>query len=139
MHADHKPTWTGPGFVRVFEGSSLEFSVDNIHRSGSYELVVRYENSQADAWEDLRITIVRLDGPVNIEDACADYTTQDDEKFTALPTREIYSIVSAPTCLEKDRRYKIKLNFVKFSSNVAARDASVLVDSVSVIKQKITV
>ena len=36
-------TWTGPGFMRVSEGDSLEFYVDDIATSMEYDIVIRYE------------------------------------------------------------------------------------------------
>ena len=36
-------TWTGLGFMRVVEGSKLEFDIENIETSMEYDLVLKYE------------------------------------------------------------------------------------------------
>jgi hypothetical protein len=115
----------------VFEGASLEFSIDNIFKAGYYELVIRYENLQAsDAWEDLRISIIRLDGPPDLTDVCSDFIPQDDDKIVSLPTSSNYQVVLPPSCLEAKKKYKIKLDFVRFNANAQTREASLLIDSV---------
>lgn len=42
-YSDRDSTWTGLGFMRVFEGSHLEFDVTDIPQSLEYDIVVRYE------------------------------------------------------------------------------------------------
>ena len=36
-------TWTGTGFMRVYEGSHLEFDINDIQNTLDYDLVLRYE------------------------------------------------------------------------------------------------
>lgn len=128
---EYKPTWTGTGFVRVFEGAVLEFTIDNIFKAGYYELVIRYEYLQSgESWEDLRISITRLDGPPDFTDVCSDFIPQDDDKATSLSPSSNYQIIVPPSCLEPKKRYKLRLDFVCHKVG-GSRDASILIDSVS--------
>ena len=36
-------TWTGPGFIRAFEGDIIDFQIDDIPLSLNYSVVIRYE------------------------------------------------------------------------------------------------
>lgn len=79
IYSGRKQTWTGSGYVRVYEGASLEFNIDNIFRAGNYELVVRYEGQSAEPWEDVRVELIREDGaPDKI--VCSEYVQEDDQK-----------------------------------------------------------
>ena len=83
-----RKTWTGTGFVRVFEGGSLEFTVSNIFKAGNYEIVIRYEHTQSsEPWEDLRVTLTRQGPPVDL--FCVDYDSKEDEKQTNLPLSKL--------------------------------------------------
>ena len=35
--------WTGPGYMRVYDNTDLEFVIDDIKKSMDYDLVVRYD------------------------------------------------------------------------------------------------
>ena len=50
--AGRERTWTGPGFMRVSEGDSLRFYVDDIPMSMEYDIVVRYEGGVSISYED---------------------------------------------------------------------------------------
>jgi hypothetical protein len=76
-------TWTGPGFMRVLEGSTLEFVIDDIPLSGEYDIVVRYEAQMPLRWDDVRMTIVRP-FPVDQRGPCANSIPQDDFKAFSL-------------------------------------------------------
>lgn len=63
--ADREPTWTGEGFVVVRERSNLTFIVDDLKKSGLYNLVLRYElppESATVGWEDIRVLFYLLKG-----------------------------------------------------------------------------
>ena len=47
--------------------------------------MIRYENNLPVPLEDLRISIVRLDGPPSEDSLCGNYMPLDDEKSTNLP------------------------------------------------------
>jgi len=36
-------TWTGVGFMRAFEGSEIEFDVDDVKTGMNYDIIIRYE------------------------------------------------------------------------------------------------
>jgi hypothetical protein len=93
VYQDRKKTWTGSGFVRVSEGASLELVVDNIYKSGDYEIAIRYENGLSfEVWEDLRVSIVRQDGPPDYSGICSDYSPQDDDKVASLAASKFKSL-----------------------------------------------
>ena len=37
-------TWTGTGFMRVMEGDSITFTVNNLPSSMEYDMIIRYES-----------------------------------------------------------------------------------------------
>ena len=48
--------WTGPGFIRAFEGGSLRFRIDFTHKSGVFDVIVRYE-SFYHSWKNVFVRI----------------------------------------------------------------------------------
>uniref|UniRef100_A0A8C8DH37 Laminin subunit beta-2 n=1 Tax=Oncorhynchus tshawytscha TaxID=74940 RepID=A0A8C8DH37_ONCTS len=80
---EHQPgrpaTWTGTGFAKVPEGSSLEFSINNIPYSMEYDLLIRYEPqvSMPRDWGEVRVTIIRP-GPIPTSSPCGNTIPADD-------------------------------------------------------------
>ena len=54
-------TWTGFGYMQVFEGSTLTFDIPEIHRTMNYYPVIRYAHDQShpNNWESINVELVR--------------------------------------------------------------------------------
>ncbi|CAB0007669.1 unnamed protein product [Nesidiocoris tenuis] len=50
------PTWTGRGYMRVYDTSTLEFEIDDLPKSMNYQMIVRY---------DKNANVIRLDREVS--------------------------------------------------------------------------
>uniref|UniRef100_A0A674ETI2 Laminin, beta 2 (laminin S) n=1 Tax=Salmo trutta TaxID=8032 RepID=A0A674ETI2_SALTR len=85
---EHQPgrpaTWTGTGFAKVPEGSSLEFSINNIPYSMEYDLLIRYEPQMPRDWGEVRVTIIRP-GPIPTSSPCGNTIPADDMLTVSLP------------------------------------------------------
>ncbi|XP_071961218.1 laminin subunit beta-1-like [Antedon mediterranea] len=129
-------TWTGTGFVRVSEGSVLEFVVDNVPYSGNYELVIRYEPLlTASWWEDVRITLERP-RPVDTSSICGNTIPSDDELVVALSVNDRHrSTLPDLFCLEKGERYIIRLEFRSLIVGQSRPDAVIRIDSIALLPQ----
>ncbi|KAJ9579192.1 hypothetical protein L9F63_024702, partial [Diploptera punctata] len=125
-------TWTGTGFMRTFEDSTLEFNVDNIQTSMEYDIVIRYEPQVPGRWEDVRVIVERT-RPVDPNGPCANSMPQDDIKHTTLPAGARSVAVFPPACLEAGENYKIRLEFKRYDNQIEAPSASVLLDSIALI------
>ncbi|CAH2007905.1 unnamed protein product [Acanthoscelides obtectus] len=127
---DVEDTWTGIGFVKV-EGGFLEFIIDDIKTSMDYDIVIKYEPTRADTWEDVIVTVERP-GPVNYNGTCARINPQDDVKHVSLPSNQRSVTVYPPVCLEAGKVYKIRLDF-RTDRRKESPTASVLIDSIALI------
>nr|CAI5866249.1 unnamed protein product [Callosobruchus analis] len=127
---DIEDTWTGLGFVKV-EGGFLEFIIDDIKTSMDYDIVIKYEPTRADTWEDVVVTVERP-GPVDYNGTCARINPQDDVKHVSLPSNQRSVTVYPPTCLEAGKVYKIRLDF-RTDRRKESPTASVLIDSIALI------
>lgn len=122
-------TWTGTGYVRVFEKSSLDFTIDDIMKSMEYDIVVRYEPEIGGVWENVQIVIER-DGPVDADGPCANWRPSDDTLRLRL-TPDMHSTVAIHNvCLESGKKYTVKLTFQAYNDRQETPQASILVDSV---------
>ncbi|KAL5014853.1 hypothetical protein ScPMuIL_009123 [Solemya velum] len=125
-------SWTGPGFMKIMEGDSIEFTVSNLDFPMYYDLVIRYDPRMPEKWEDVRVTVIRPD-EVDEWGPCANHIPQDDLKATSLQPgfRSVY--VSPLTCLETGKKYVIRLDFNKYKSDLSTPEATTLIDSIILV------
>jgi len=123
-------TWTGFGYMQVFEGSTLTFDIPEIHRTMNYFPVIRYANdpSYTNNWEDVTIELVRYDGAPN--DKCSSST---DAQTMQLMSGGINAESYYPFCLEKSQRYQIKITFNRYGSSEPVKGAKVFIDSIALL------
>ena len=121
-------TWTGFGYMQVFEGSTLTFDVPEIHRTMNYFPVIRYihDPSHPNDWEMVNVELVRYDGAPN--DKCSGSVDMQDVRLT---TGEMNTQGYSPFCLEKSQRYQIKITFNQYNPSEPVKGAKIFIDSVS--------
>ncbi|XP_066949126.1 laminin subunit beta-1 isoform X9 [Macrobrachium rosenbergii] len=125
-------TWTGLGFMRVFENSYLEFEIENIETDIEYDLVIRYEPQFRGEWENVLVTIERPE-PVDPTGPCGNTRPSDDQMVISLPDSRRFVTVYPPVCFEAGKRYKVRLDFRRSNAQTDSPSASILVDSIMLI------
>ncbi|XP_069950644.1 laminin subunit beta-1 isoform X10 [Cherax quadricarinatus] len=125
-------TWTGLGFMRVFEGSYLEFEIENIETDMEYDLVIRYEPQFRGDWENVMVTIERPE-PIDANGPCGNSRPIDDQIIVSLPDSRRQVTLFPPVCLEAGKRYKVRVDFRRSNARTDSPSASVLVDSIMLI------
>ena len=123
-------SWTGVGFIRVYDRSSLEFDVTDIPSTGNYDVQIRYEPQTREARpQNCRVVLERLTGPPESNGVCSN--AHDVAKVAVLGANDRQSVAQpGPFCLERGRPYRIRVEVD--APHDANRDTpSVLIDSVS--------
>lgn len=130
-------SWTGAGFMKVFEDDHLEFVVDGISTSMDYDLVIRYEPEMPGDWQQVLVKIDRPD-QIDLNSPCANSMPDDDFKSVILTDNSRSAIVDTPVCLEAGKQYNVKIHFISQDPEVANTRASVLIDSIVLVPKVLT-
>ncbi|RCN24550.1 laminin EGF-like protein, partial [Ancylostoma caninum] len=124
---DSAMTWTGEGFARAHERSSISFKVDNLQTSQKYNIVLRYDAARDPiGWENVQVTVVR---PGEAGGECAGSDPSDDFLIARLHPGGRYMEVYPAVCLESDKDYEIRVQFGEKRTGVQDRGAWILIDS----------
>ncbi|XP_068627747.1 laminin subunit beta-1 [Battus philenor] len=124
-----RETWTGPGFMKIPESSTLVFKVNNLKTSMNYNVLIRYEPQAPANWEEATI-YVRRPLPVDIDSPCANVQPEDDTINTYLPASQRSYLVKPAVCLEKDKETEIRIYLGRQDGHSFNSRASILIDSI---------
>lgn len=125
-------SWTGPGFMKVFEDDHFEVTIDDIPTSMDYDIVIRYEPQLPGTWEEVSLNIERP-GPIDLDGQCANSDPRDDVASVILPDNARSVTVIPPVCFEAGKSYKIRIDFGRHKTDAPNTRASVLIDSIVLV------
>lgn len=128
---DRPPYWTGPGFMRAYEGSQITITAPYVPKTMEYDVVIRYQSQSSNDWEDASIIILRPDD-FDPEGPCGESEESYGEKIHfRLPDREMSTVAVRNICFEEGKHYKFKITFRRQSFEEDNPVAQILIDSVS--------
>lgn len=105
-------------------------NVDDLPRTMSYDVTVRYKTQTPGNWEDARITVNRPD-PYDPNGPCANsHPIYEDRVQFSLPEYQSSVIALHDICLEEGKAYKFKINFVRHRIDEDNPASQILIDSV---------
>ncbi|KAL0267895.1 UNVERIFIED_CONTAM: hypothetical protein PYX00_010038 [Menopon gallinae] len=125
-------SWTGTGYTRTFEGSNLEFDIDDIKTPMEYNIVIRYSPQLPGGWDNVRTVVERLE-PVDPRGPCANAISDTEVNYIQLPVDGRSATVHPPVCMEPGKKYKVRLEFGRYDPVIEAPSASILIDSIALI------
>ncbi|TSM04853.1 Laminin subunit beta-2 [Bagarius yarrelli] len=128
-------SWTGTGFVRVPEGSTLEFFINNIPYSMEYDVLIRYEPQMPQDWQEVRIKVIRP-GSIPTSSPCGNTIPADDLLTVSLPSGSRFIVLPRSVCLERGVSYTLHLEFISYAdkNNIPGfSGANILIDSIALL------
>ncbi|KAK7490606.1 hypothetical protein BaRGS_00018209 [Batillaria attramentaria] len=124
--------WTGPGYMKIMEGDSVEFTITDIPFPTYYDFVIRYDPRMPEVFQDVKVTLIRPDR-VDPDGLCGEFNPQEDFKQVALQPGARYEVVRPPSCLEQGKTYTLRVDFEAYRSGQQTPEATLLIDSVLLV------
>lgn len=130
---DQYPSHTGPGLVRVTEGTDIVFPRVDVPNTMNYDVVIRYTPQSRGDWETAYITLVRPDS-YEPEGPCAgaDPNLEQRHPFT-LHDYERQVVALPNVCLENGKLYQVKIRFESQRNGEENAAAQILIDSLMLV------
>ncbi|CEF62050.1 Usherin [Strongyloides ratti] len=128
--------WSGTGYVRVKEGSEINFDIGKVYKTLLYNIIIRYDSERNHiGWENVEIILSRPNTINNniINNQCKNYNIENDFMITRLRENHIYEEVNPSICLEEGIDYQLKIIFGERKTNYPDRSTSILIDSIIII------
>lgn len=133
MPPDLYPSHTGPGMVRVTEGTDIVFPRVDVPTTMSYDVVIRYTPQSQGEWDTAYITLVRPEEYAP-EGPCANADPHLEQRHPfRLHDYERQVVALSDICLEKGKMYKVKIRFESQRNGEDNPAAQILIDSMVVI------
>jgi laminin, beta 1 len=132
-YPDRVAGWTGPGFMKVYEGSDMIFTLDNIPKTMNYDVQLRYLPQIKGPWEDVRVSLLRPDNAEPGSDCYNANPLDENERRLRLDEYDSKVIALQDLCLEQGKVYKFIVSFHRQSPYEANPKSQILIDSVALI------
>lgn len=126
-------TWTGSGFVHVLAHSYLDFPVEIIDKSMEYYPIIRYEPQIMSELDKVQVIIEEINATDLVPGICGHKSYYIASRDVALSPTSGYTVISPPVCLEKGRKYNVRLTFSKSDDQTESPTASILIDSLVLV------
>ncbi|XP_055695879.1 laminin subunit beta-1 [Lutzomyia longipalpis] len=131
----HRPKVTGPGYVRVPERTELVFVVDDIPRTMSYNVLIRYSTQTPGDWEIGTITVLRPD-EYDPDGSCPQaHPSYETRRPIVLPEHQSSVVGLEDVCLERGKVYKFKIHFERHNHAEDNAAAQIFIDSIVLVPQ----
>lgn len=130
---DQYPTHTGPGLVRVTEGTDLVFPQVNVPTTMNYDVVIRYMPQSRGEWDTAYITLVRPD-TYEPDTKCADSDPYREQRHPFVMHDYERQVVALPeVCMEQGKMYTVKIRFESQRNGEDNPAAQILIDSLVLV------
>lgn len=126
-------TWTGEGFLKIYQGSSIDFDIVDIPRSGHYDIIIRHMPPEQFFTPQAEVRVESLSGPPPANSPCLNEPTgytSSRRSFEFTTDRPYTQVSGGSFCFDRNSRYKIHIQAGSRSLGTG-NNASIAVDSVS--------
>lgn len=125
-YSGRESLWTGPGYVRVFEKSTLDFDIDDIPSTSNYDILLRYEPLGHSRWDKARLKVEKIEGTPEKNASCK--SDPESHRSIYFHPEGRYSLAEGgPVCFEKGSKYKVNLEMG--AKTHGPETSSILIDS----------